>query len=136
MAGNDDNHAYKPETTCPVHLWFFLCILLMFLGLSWHANYEPILESAFDNMKLLLILSPLVILLVIHWHSAFDYRRGGGGLSAFLSSGDGYRDFRSGGGGGGGGTPWGVGLLLVFVFFMISYHSTFREKWFPLFSRN
>ncbi|XAR63382.1 hypothetical protein NMG60_11023295 [Bertholletia excelsa] len=33
------------------------------------------------------------------------------------------------------GTPWGVGFLLVLLFFMISYQFAFQERWFPLLSR-
>ncbi|CAN0907558.1 hypothetical protein LINGRAHAP2_LOCUS24861 [Linum grandiflorum] len=34
-----------------------------------------------------------------------------------------------------GGSPWGVALLLVFLLFMISYQSSFQERWFPLISK-
>ncbi|KMT14364.1 hypothetical protein BVRB_4g071440 [Beta vulgaris subsp. vulgaris] len=34
-----------------------------------------------------------------------------------------------------GGSPWGVGLLLVFLMFMISYHTSIRESWWPLLSK-
>ncbi|EEF28769.1 conserved hypothetical protein [Ricinus communis] len=34
-----------------------------------------------------------------------------------------------------GGSPWGVALLLVFLLFMISYQSSFHERWFPLVNR-
>jgi hypothetical protein len=35
-----------------------------------------------------------------------------------------------------GGTPWAVGFLLVFLFFMITDHSSLQERWFPLLSRS
>ncbi|KAF3970182.1 hypothetical protein CMV_006097 [Castanea mollissima] len=35
-----------------------------------------------------------------------------------------------------GGTPWGLGFALVLLCFMISYHSYFKESWFPLLHRN
>ncbi|EXB75449.1 hypothetical protein L484_002671 [Morus notabilis] len=134
MASNHNYYASKSDPTFPLHLWFFLCILLMFLGLSWYTNYESMLESALDQIKLVLMMSPLVLLLVVHWHSTFDDRRrggGGGSFSAFIPYAD-DRDSFHRSSGGGGGTPWGIGLLLVFLFFMISYHSSLREKWFPL----
>jgi hypothetical protein len=34
-----------------------------------------------------------------------------------------------------GGSPWGVALLLVFLLFMISYQSSFHERWFPLYTK-
>ncbi|CAN0841426.1 hypothetical protein LINGRAHAP2_LOCUS3277 [Linum grandiflorum] len=34
-----------------------------------------------------------------------------------------------------GGSPWGVALLLVFLLYMVSYQSSFHERWFPLVTR-
>ena len=37
--------------------------------------------------------------------------------------------------GGAGSSPWGVALALMLVLFLVSYHSSFQERWFPLFGR-
>ncbi|XP_047975970.1 uncharacterized protein LOC125218356 [Salvia hispanica] len=106
----------------PVHLCCFLIILFTFLGITWYINYESIFEGLFDQIKLLLMLSPLLLLLAVHLLSAFD-------ASFFFLPLPEQDSFHRAGG-----TPWGVGLLLVLLFFMISYQSDFRERWFPLLS--
>ncbi|PIA53160.1 hypothetical protein AQUCO_00900040v1 [Aquilegia coerulea] len=110
----------------PLHLCFFFIILFLFMGLSWYINYEPVIESLVDQVKLVLMVSPLLLLLVVHWLSSGDRER-----VPFLISLPRERDslHRAGG------SPWGVGFLLVFLFFMISYQSSFQERWFPLLSR-
>ncbi|KAG5253624.1 hypothetical protein OIU77_017161 [Salix suchowensis] len=113
----------------PVHLYFFLLIFLMFIGLTWYINYEPVLESLFDQGKLILMASPLLLLLLVHLFSN-DGHQYGSRLSYYLPFPEKDSLHRAGG------TPWGVGFLLVFLFFLISYHSSFQERWFPLLSRS
>ncbi|XP_057955636.1 uncharacterized protein LOC131149308 [Malania oleifera] len=113
----------------PLHLWFFLCTLFFFLGFSWYAAYESMLDSCFDQLKLLLMLSPLLLLLGVHLLSAGDPRRRR--QIPFMIPVQ-ERDSLHGGGGG---SPWGIGLLLVVLLFMVSYQSYFHERWFPLLSR-
>ncbi|KAJ0038371.1 hypothetical protein Pint_24125 [Pistacia integerrima] len=96
----------------------------MFIGFSWYINYEPVMESIFDQVKLYLIISPLVILLAVHWLSNYETR-----FSHLIPMPERDSLHRAGG------TPWGVGFVLVLLFFMISYHSQFQERWFPLLSR-
>ncbi|XP_065872386.1 uncharacterized protein [Euphorbia lathyris] len=116
------NNEYSSETeVANHHLCFLAVILLTLMGLSWYINYEPVVESMLEQVKLVLIISPLLLLLVVHW----------------LSNDDKYliplpeKDYLHRAGG----TPWGVAFLLVFLFFMISYHSSFQERWFPLLTR-
>ncbi|KAF8396029.1 hypothetical protein HHK36_017641 [Tetracentron sinense] len=95
------------------------------LGLSWYINYESMFEGVIDQIKLVLIMSPLLLLLVVHWLSRVDQRR----VPFFIPLPEKESLHRAGG------TPWGVGALLVLLFFMISYQSYFHERWFPLLSR-
>ncbi|KAL8495880.1 hypothetical protein ACS0TY_019845 [Phlomoides rotata] len=104
----------------PLHLCFFLLILSMFVGITWYINYESIFEGIFDQFKLLLMLSPLLLLLGIHLLSLMD------SSFSFIPFPE-KESFHNAGG-----TPWGIGLVLVLLFFMISYQSDFRERWFPL----
>ncbi|KAF3452648.1 hypothetical protein FNV43_RR03081 [Rhamnella rubrinervis] len=116
------------QSPMPLHLCFFLMVLLMFVGFTWYIHYEPVLESMLDQVKLVLMVSPLLLLLVVHWLSNYGDRRRGL-LNSFIPLPEKDSLHRAGG------TPWGVGLLLVLLFFMISYHSHFQERWFPLISR-
>lgn len=127
-SSSSSSSSYSSQPPLPVHLCFFLLILLMFVGLSWYINYEPVLESMLDQVKLFLSVSPLLLLLLVHLLSNDDYRYGRR-LSDYIPSPEKDSLHRAGG------TPWGVGFLLVFLFFLISYHSYFQERWFPLLSR-
>ncbi|KAK7243456.1 hypothetical protein RIF29_38252 [Crotalaria pallida] len=114
------------QPSIPLHLCFFLLTLFMFLGFSWYLSYENIFETLIDQVKLVLMISPILLLLVLHLLSNYG---DGGMLSSFIPLPERDSLHRAGG------TPWGVGLLLVVLFFMISYHSSFQERWFPLLSR-
>lgn len=117
------SNAYNPQPPMPVHLCFFLIILFMFVGFTWYINYESIFEGLFDQIKLLLMVSPLILLMVVHLLSSLERSL------FFLPFPEQDAIHRAGS------TPWGVGLLLVLLLFMISYQSDFRERWFPLLSR-
>ncbi|OVA20704.1 hypothetical protein BVC80_881g67 [Macleaya cordata] len=110
----------------PLHLCFFFVILFLFMGLSWYINYESMFEDLMDQFKLVLMVSPLLLLLVVHWLSSEDRRR-----VPFLFQLPEQKEslHRAGG------TPWGVGFVLVLLMFMISYQSYFHERWFPLLSK-
>ncbi|KAK0573466.1 hypothetical protein LWI29_008450 [Acer saccharum] len=108
----------------PIHLYCFLVILLMFIGFSWYIKYEQVLESLFDQVKLYLIVSPLLLLLLVHWLS-----NDGSGRFSYLIPLPADQKDRAGG------TPWGVGFVLVILLFLISYQSYFQERWFPLLTR-
>ncbi|XP_062077509.1 uncharacterized protein LOC133782278 [Humulus lupulus] len=130
MAGGYYSSPPRSEASMPLHLCFFLSILFMFVGLSWYSNYESLLESALDQIKLVLMVSPLILLLALHLLSNIETagpRRPG--FSSFIPLPERGSLNRAGG------TPWGVGFLLVFLFFMVSYQSSLQERWFPLLSK-
>ncbi|KAI3444923.1 hypothetical protein Pfo_001588 [Paulownia fortunei] len=115
------SNSYNPSPL-PLHLCFFLLILFMFVGITWYINYESIFEGLFNQIKLIIMVSPLLLLLAVHLLSTLE-------RSLFFIPLPEQDSFHKAGG-----TPWGVGLLLVLLFFMISYQSDFRERWFPLLS--
>ncbi|KAF9599345.1 hypothetical protein IFM89_036802 [Coptis chinensis] len=126
MASGYNSSSYTQSPPLPLHLCFFFVILLLFMGISWYINYESIFESVVDQVKLVVMVSPLLLLLAVHWLSSGDRDR-----VPFLFSLPREREslHRAGG------SPWGVGFLLVFLLFMISYQSAFHERWFPLLSK-
>ncbi|GJM98665.1 hypothetical protein PR202_ga15694 [Eleusine coracana subsp. coracana] len=114
----------------PLHLCFFLLVLLVFLGFSWYTSYESAAESFANQVRVLLLASPLALLLAVRLLSA----TGGGQrrrVEDLLALPMPERDsiHRAGG------SPWGVGLLLLLLLVMVSYQSNFRDKWFPLVTR-
>ncbi|KAK4344836.1 hypothetical protein RND71_035012 [Anisodus tanguticus] len=112
-----DNYSSQPPS---IHLCFFFLVLFTFVSITWYINYESIFEGIMDQMKLVLMVSPLLLLLVVHLLSCLE-------KSLFFIPLPDQESFHKAGG-----TPWGVGLLLVLLLFMISYQSDFRERWFPL----
>ncbi|TYJ20742.1 hypothetical protein E1A91_A08G017200v1 [Gossypium mustelinum] len=102
----------------PLHLCFFIIILFFVLGLSWYINYESKLEDLTIQLKLFLLLVPVVLLLLVHCLSAES-------LDFVVPFPDQDSLHRAGG------SPWRVALVLVVVIYMISYQSYFHERWFP-----
>lgn len=117
---------YMDYLSVPLPLCFFVFVLFLFLGLSWYASYESMLEDFFNQLRLILIVSPLLLLLIVHWLSSGDDHQRVPFIIPLPERDSLHRA---------GGSPWGVACLLVFLLFMISYHSTFQELWFPFSSR-
>ncbi|CAL5088096.1 unnamed protein product [Urochloa decumbens] len=118
----------------PLHLCFFLLVLLIFLFFSWYTSYESAAESFANQARILLMASPFALLLAVRLLSGVSGGGEGGvgrGVGDLLAVPMPERDsiHRAGG------SPWGVGLLLMLLLVMVSYQSNFREKWFPLASR-
>ncbi|VVB07457.1 unnamed protein product [Arabis nemorensis] len=107
----------------PLHLCVFVLTLLMFVTISWYASYEPVIEGFTDQLKLALMVSPLLLLLAVHFLSNDG---GGGMMTSLIHMNERESLYRAGG------TSWGVAFMLVFLFFMVSYQSQFKESWFPL----
>lgn len=116
-------------SSLPLHLCFFLVILFAFVSFTWYVNYENIFEPLFDQIKFLLMLSPLLLLLVVHLLSYVDTSSSSPSRWFYVPLPEQDSVHR------GGGTPWGVALLLVLLLFMLSYQSDLRERWFPLLSK-
>ncbi|GJW00327.1 hypothetical protein Tco_1555578 [Tanacetum coccineum] len=104
------------QSPLPIHLCFFLTILFMFVSFSWYSSYESMFEGLFDNLKMVFILSPVLLLVVLQLMSTFDTS---GRYPMYVGD---YDPSSSA-------TPWGVGLVLVLLFFLLSYQSDLREKW-------
>ena len=127
--------AAGPALEVPLHLCFFLLVLLLFLGFSWYTSYESAAESFASQARILLMASPFALLLAVRLLSGASAGEGGGagrrGVGNLLAVPMPERDsiHRAGG------SPWGVGLLLLLLLVMVSYQSNFRDKWFPLASR-
>ncbi|GFQ00473.1 hypothetical protein PHJA_002191300, partial [Phtheirospermum japonicum] len=95
--------------------------LFTFVGITWYIKYDSILEGLFDQLKLLLMVSPLLLLLAVHLLSLSAL------IPLFVPLPVPEQEKAAG-------TPWGVALMLVLLLFMISYQSDLRESWFPLLS--
>ncbi|OEL15037.1 hypothetical protein BAE44_0023943 [Dichanthelium oligosanthes] len=132
--GGSSSSSAAAALEVPLHLCFFLLVLLLFLGFSWYTSYESAAESFANQARILLMASPFALLLAVRLLSSVSGGQGAGagrGVGDLLAVPMPERDsiHRAGG------SPWGVGLLLMLLLVMVSYHSNFREKWFPLASR-
>ncbi|KAL4299087.1 hypothetical protein AHAS_Ahas17G0065800 [Arachis hypogaea] len=96
-------------------------ILFFVLVFSWYINYESKFEDLLVQVKILLALVPLILLLIVHCLSSESFPIPLPEERESLHR--------------AGGSPWGVALLLVFLFFMMAYQSSFHERWFPLVTR-
>ncbi|CAL1401134.1 unnamed protein product [Linum trigynum] len=119
----------------PLHFFFFISILLSVVVFTWYVNYESAFEETVNQVKLFFMLSPLILLLLLHFLSPSTTSdansRNKGWFGRFFVPYMPERDslHRAGG------SPWGVALLLVFLLLMISHQSSLHERWFPLVTR-
>lgn len=120
---NDYYYSFWDYLSIPLHLILLIVIVFFMLGFSWYINYESMFEDMMSQFKLFLMLLPLLLLLLVHCLST-------GGLPTFLLPLPEKDSLHRAGG-----SPWGVAFLLVFLLFMISYQSSFQERWFPLVAR-
>ncbi|KAK2641433.1 hypothetical protein Ddye_023196 [Dipteronia dyeriana] len=112
---------YLSYFSLPFHLLFFIIILFFILGFTWYINYESKFEDFINQLKLFLMITPVILLLLVHCLSE--------GFPFFVPFPERDSLHRAGG------SPWGVGALLVFLIFMISYQSSLHERWFPLIAK-
>lgn len=112
---------YLSYFSFPIHFSFFIIIILFVLGLTWYLNYESKVEDLMNQVKLFIMISPVIILLIVHCIS--------NGFPFLVPLPEREALHRAGG------SPWGVAALLIFLIFMVSYQSSFHEKWFPLITK-
>ncbi|XP_068640952.1 uncharacterized protein [Aristolochia californica] len=108
----------------PYPVLLILAIVLLPLSISWSYSYEETAESAEEGFNWALIASPIVLLLAVHWLSSFDSTQLFRSSAADKRRQTHRRPME-------GPPPWGAALLIVLLLVMISFQSTFHEKWFP-----
>ncbi|GJN22441.1 hypothetical protein PR202_gb10001 [Eleusine coracana subsp. coracana] len=129
-------HGFSPAPRATsFHLCVFLATAALLGGTSLYSRYESAVETLVDQVRVAVVLSPLLFLLAVQYWAATSRRAasgGGSGLSSLLVARDqpfydgrGYqRDASS--------SPWGVALVLALVLLLVSYQSCFQDLWFPL----
>ncbi|XXG51358.1 hypothetical protein AAC387_Pa02g5149 [Persea americana] len=101
-------HPNRPYQAPPIHLCFFLLTLFLLVGLSCYVRYGSFIESIADQTKLAIMVGPLVLIMAVHWLSSTAPSRVPCDRESFHRVGS---------------SPWGVGIVLIFLIFMISYQS-------------
>ncbi|CAN6239267.1 unnamed protein product [Urochloa humidicola] len=125
------------------HLAVFLATAALLGASSFYSRYESAVESLVDQVRVAVVLSPLLLLLAVQYWAATSGSRTRGGEVSSLLLGD--RPSWHGGGWGQGqqqrdgasssSSPWGVALALALVLLLVSYQSCFRDLWSPLVRR-
>ncbi|VAI71859.1 uncharacterized protein LOC125522455 [Triticum urartu] len=124
----------------PLHLFLLLATLLLLAATSLYARCEAAVEGMVQQLRPLLILSPLLLIVAVQlWvATSGDHQGRGGGALAYLleqvaPSDQYYRSGTSYGRWDAGSSPWGVAVVLVLVLILVSYQSSFQEwRLFPL----
>ncbi|XAR60442.1 hypothetical protein NMG60_11033825 [Bertholletia excelsa] len=118
---NSSYYDYLQYFSLPLHLCFFLGVVLLIFGFTCYINYESMFEDLMDQLKIVLLVIPIVLLLLVHWLSSEDRRR----VPFVIPLPEKDSLHRAGG------SPWGIAALLVFLLYMLSLQSKFHENWFP-----
>lgn len=120
---NSSYHEYLQNLSLPIQFFFFIVIVFLLLIFRWYMNFESKFEDLLSLFKICLMVFSVLLLLSVHWLSADDRERVPFHVS--LPEDLIYRMGES---------PAGVALVLILLMLMISHHSSFKEKWFPLFT--
>lgn len=116
-----------------VYAFILLATVSFIAATTLYTWCESAVENLLDQLRRLLILSPLLVIIAVQLWVA----TGGGGILGLLAdmvTGDSTGLYQYGyrAGGAGSSSPWGVALALVLVLFLVSFHSSFQERWFHL----
>ncbi|XP_047078191.1 uncharacterized protein LOC124688574 [Lolium rigidum] len=130
----------SPATS--LHLCLFLATASLLGAASLYSHCESAVEGLFDQLRVAVVLSPLVLLLAAqYWTASGRSWRSSSSPSLLVSpmvvSGEHppwYEQQRRDSGGAGS-SPWGVALALALVLLLVSYQSCFQDLWFPAVSR-
>lgn len=107
----------------PYPVLLILAVISIFLGMSWYFSYEEAVESAEEQMSLVLLATPVVLVVIVRWLSSmenpgslfsmspWDQRRRTHHLPSEGSS------------------PWGVAALIVLLLVMVQFRSIFIDSW-------
>ncbi|KAM0823601.1 hypothetical protein ACQ4PT_070768 [Festuca glaucescens] len=127
-----------------LHLCLFLATASLLGAASLYSHCESAMEGLFDQLRVAVVLSPLVLLLAAQYWTATGRRWRSSSsssssllMSPMVVSGEHppwYEQQRRDSGGAGS-SPWGVALALALVLLLVSYQSCFQDLWFPVVSR-
>lgn len=84
-------------------------------GFLSYIVYDAIMATASELLQRLLVISPLLLIIIVHWLSTgsqLNFPMPGSEPSAIHRA---------------GGSPWGVAFLLLLLFFLISFQPSLHE---------
>ncbi|MCL7030120.1 hypothetical protein MKW94_014891 [Papaver nudicaule] len=107
-------------------------ILVIFCGFVWYVVYDAIMVTAAEQLRRLLMVSPLLLIILVHWLSAEpSYSRGGRNMSMMMRPVGGSAVIGAQQAGAihrVGGSPWGIAFVVLLLCFLISYQPSFYRR--------
>ncbi|EEF28770.1 uncharacterized protein LOC8276115 [Ricinus communis] len=95
--------------------WLLMAATVLFCGFLGYLVYDAIMSTASELLERLLVISPLVLVIAVHWLSSgshFSIPMPGSEPGAFHRA---------------GGSPWGVACVLALLFLLISYQPSLHS---------
>ncbi|XP_057748853.1 uncharacterized protein LOC130967837 isoform X2 [Arachis stenosperma] len=89
--------------------WLIVVASAVICGFLGYIVYDAVMATASELLQRLLVISPLLLIIVVHWLST------GSQLSFPMPGSEPGAIHRAGG------SPWGVAFVLLLLFFLISY---------------
>ena len=89
--------------------WFLMAATIFICGFLGYVVYDAVMATASELLQRLLVISPLLLVIAVHWLSS------GSQLNIPIPGSEPGAIHRAGG------SPWGVAFLLIILFFLISY---------------
>ncbi|OMO73116.1 hypothetical protein CCACVL1_17460 [Corchorus capsularis] len=99
----------------PSEQWLLLTASVLVCGFLGYVVYDAIMATAAELLQRLLIISPLLLVVVVHWLST------GSNLNFPMPGSEPGAIHRAGG------SPWGVAFVLLLLFFLICYQPSFHD---------
>ncbi|KAL8266174.1 hypothetical protein R6Q59_003518 [Mikania micrantha] len=121
MTRYNNSMSYIPQLSIPIHFFFFIFVVFVFLCFTWYINYESKVESFMHRFKLILTFTPIVLLVLVRWLSTGERAWDSSSLVLFPEKDSLHRA---------GGSPWGVAIVLIFLMYMVSHRLYFHEHGF------
>ncbi|XP_059073710.1 uncharacterized protein LOC131054356 [Cryptomeria japonica] len=105
---------YGINSAPPFQLLFFLFIVLMLLFMSWYLTFESTLEESMDQLKIVFMIVPLILLLAVRWLSV------GRPVAGILPRVEPDAIHRAGS------SPWGVAMVVLLLLFFMAEDNLMR----------
>ena len=98
--------------------WVLMTFMFLLCGLFGYIIYDAVMVTAAELLQRLLMISPLLIIIAVHWLSTMP----SSSCLSFLLPGSNPGDIHRAGG-----SPWGVAVVLVIIFVLISYQPSLQS---------
>ncbi|KAK7399942.1 hypothetical protein VNO78_11139 [Psophocarpus tetragonolobus] len=95
--------------------WLLMATTALICGFLGYIVYDAIMATASELLQRLLVISPLFLILIVHWLSS------GSHISFPMPGSEPGAIHRAGG------SPWGVAFILLLLFFLISYQPSLHD---------